>query len=99
MLERAIPRATTLSVQSLLHKMMKSEYAVAIFERMCYNQNHTEWKQVAESKGKGTLVSDQDRQEFREYLQFCIEGLKAGMTEDEIFAAWLAGETSVPKAG
>lgn len=48
---------------------------------------------------KGNFVSDHDRQEFREYLQFCIEGLKAGMTEDEIFAAWLAGEASVPKAG
>ena len=59
------------------------------------NQNHTEWKQVTESKGKGTLVSDQDRQEFREYLQFCIDRLKAGMTEDEIFADWLERDASV----
>ena len=66
---------------------------------MCYNQNHTEWKQVTESKGKGNFVSDQDRQEFREYLQFCIDRLKAGMTEEEIFAAWLAGEAGASKAG
>lgn len=66
---------------------------------MFYNPFYTERKQVTESKGKGNFVSDHDRQEFREYLQFCIEGLKAGMTEDEIFAAWLAGETEIPKAG
>lgn len=98
-MERAIPRATTLSVQPIGHNIMKSEYAIAICEQMFYNPFHTERKQVTESKGKGNFVSDHDRQEFREYLQFCVEGLKAGMTEDEIFAAWLAGETEVPEAG
>lgn len=37
--------------------------------------------------------------EFREFLQFCIERLKAGQSEEEIFKAWKeAGDTKVPKA-
>lgn len=41
-------------------------------------------------------MSEIERMEFREFLQFCIERLKAGMTEEEIFAAWLERDASVP---
>ena len=61
---------------------------------MFYNAYHKNLR------GKGTFVSESERMEFREFLQFCIERLKAGMTEEEIFAAWkVANDIKMREAG
>ena len=76
------------------------KYGIVVLEQMFYNPFHTERKWETESKGKGNFMSDQDRQEFREFLQFCIAGLKAGMSEDDIFTAWkVANDIKLREAG